>query len=137
MSQPLVSIIIPVYNAAEYIGACIESIIHQTYNHIEIIIVNDGSNDSSIDIANNILKHIDNAQIIHQSNSGVNAARKAGFEKSSGDWIMFMDADDTLPPQAIEKLISYTDGYDLVSGRFQFIDERNFILDKIAGPKAE
>ena len=118
----MVSIIIPAYNAEKHIEKCIESILCQTEHQIEIIIVDDGSVDNTLNICNKIKSEHNNIKVISQNNAGVNAARKKGYENSSGDWIMFVDADDTLPSNSIQSLLSESHGYDIVSGRFKFID---------------
>ena len=100
----LISIIIPVYNAANTIKDCIESCIHQTYHHIEIIVVDDGSTDESGKFCD-LFANNKRVKIIHQSNMGRTAARWKGVENALGEWITFVDADDTLLPFAIEKMI--------------------------------
>lgn len=126
----MVSIIIPAYNAEKHIEKCIESILCQTEHQIEIIIVDDGSVDNTLNICNKIKSEHNNIKVISQNNAGVNAARKKGYENSSGDWIMFVDADDTLPSNSIQSLLSESHGYDIVSGRFKFIDLNDLTLDK-------
>ena len=92
MKTDLVSIIIPVYNAEEYISRCLDSLINQTYKNIEIVIVDDGSNDNSLAI---VSKYKDNRiKIYSQENQGPSIARNTGIEKSTGKYIMFVDADD-------------------------------------------
>jgi len=97
----LVSIIIPVFNGGNYVANSIESALSQTYSDIEVIVVNDGSQDDSLEIAQRIqdIRLI----IVNQPNGGVTAARMAGLSKATGKWICFLDADDTLPPGAIKE----------------------------------
>lgn len=101
----LVSIIIPVYNVEKYLGRCIESIIKQRYKNIEIILIDDGSTDSSGKIADDFALNDNRITVIHQKNSGVSTARNKGMDKASGDYICFADADDYLMDDYIEYLL--------------------------------
>lgn len=96
----LISVIIPVYNAGKYIEQCICNILIQTYKHIELIVVNDGSIDNSSDIA---LKYP--VKLIQQSNKGVSVARNAGFEIAKGEFIHFMDVDDFINPSFYQNMM--------------------------------
>ena len=101
-----VSVIVPLYNQEKYIKRCILSICKQSYNNIEVIIVNDGSTDKSLEIVEKICKQ-DSRVIVHnQINSGVSIARKTGIQKASGKYIIFVDSDDYLLPNAIIRLLS-------------------------------
>ena len=104
----LISIIIPVYNAAGTIKACIESCIHQTYYRIEIVVIDDGSTDESGRICEQFADG-KRVKIIHQTNMGRTEARWKGVENAAGEWITFVDADDTLLPFAIEKMAEKAD----------------------------
>lgn len=120
MNNPLVSIIIPVYNAEQFLTETIESTLQQSFKNIEIIIVDDGSKDNSYQIA----KQYDCAQItvVKQANQGASAARNHGIALAKGDYIQFLDADDFLHPQKIENQIetlkNYTDLH-LIGGTWQ------------------
>lgn len=104
MHNPLVSVIIPVYNAEKYIDETILSAINQTWQPIEIIIVDDGSTDQSL---SNALKHqLPNVKVFHQENRGASAARNKGLLEAKGDYIQFLDADDLLSPGKIEAQIT-------------------------------
>ena len=102
----LISIIVPVYNVAEYLTRCLDSILAQTYRNIEIIAVNDGSTDSSGDILDDYSSKYRNIKVIHQKNAGVSMARMRGIDKSNGAWIGFVDADDYIEPEMYEMLYS-------------------------------
>ena len=104
----LVSIIIPVYNSADTIGKCIESCQQQTYKHIEIVVIDDGSNDESGGICDQFADD-KRLKIIHQTNMGRTEARWKGVEIAAGEWITFVDSDDTLLPFAIEKMAERAD----------------------------
>lgn len=104
MSQ-LVSIIVPVYNVAEFIDACLKSLISQSYDCTEIIVIDDGSTDSSLAICNTFKETTPNLRIIHKSNGGVSSARNIGIENAKGDWITFVDGDDLINSSFIKNLM--------------------------------
>lgn len=97
----LVSVLMPVYNAEQFIGTAIESILNQTYENIELIIVDDGSTDNSLSEVRKFT-HDDRVILISQTNGGAAAARNAAFNASHGDYIMYMDADDCIDQRKIE-----------------------------------
>jgi glycosyltransferase involved in cell wall biosynthesis len=101
-----VSVIIPVYNCAEYIKESLLSAISQTYSTIEIIIVNDGSTDNSLDIIKEISSNNNNIKVFSQSNQGPSAARNFGISQATGDYIQFLDADDIILPFKLEKQVA-------------------------------
>lgn len=92
--KELVSIIVPIYNVEKYIEKCIKSIMQQNYSNIEIILVNDGSEDKSAEIINELSKKDDRIVVIHKENEGVSSARNAGLQLAKGQYIMFVDGDD-------------------------------------------
>lgn len=100
-----VSIIVPVYNMEMYVEECVQSIINQTYKNIEIIIVDDGSVDNSGQICDDIQKNDARISVVHKANEGLSSARNAGMEQATGDYLMFVDSDDYLMKDAIEKLV--------------------------------
>ena len=99
-----ISIIIPVYNAEIYLNKCIKSITEQTYKNLEIILVNDGSTDSSGKICDEWKEKDNRIKVIHQQNKGVSTARNTGLENSTGEWITFSDNDDYMDSDLIENL---------------------------------
>ena len=103
--QPKISIIVPIYNTAKYLPACLDSIVNQTYQNLEIILVDDGSTDNSGVIANDYAKKDHRIKIIHQKNSGQSAARNAGLAKATGKYISFVDSDDQIKPDFIKTLL--------------------------------
>ena len=110
-----VSIIIAIYNIEKYLGECLNSVINQTYKDLEIILVNDGSSDRSLDIMNSYSK-IDNRIIcISQENAGPGMARNKGLDYATGKYISFIDGDDSVKPDFIEKLVSIIKEDDLYS----------------------
>lgn len=104
MKHPKVSIIIPIYNAEKYLSECIESILNQTIEDWQLILVNDGSLDASSCICNEYAAKDARITFIEQKNQGVSVARNTGIEVADGDWITFVDADDMLAPYALETL---------------------------------
>ena len=102
--NPLISIIIPVYNVEKYIEKCVDSLISQTYNNIEIILVNDGSTDDSGVICDNLSKKDSRIVVLHQKNAGVSAARNNGLDIMKGEFVTFVDSDDYIDTHFIECL---------------------------------
>lgn len=100
-----VSIVVPIYNVEKYIDECIISLIHQTYSNIEIILVDDGSPDKSGDICDRWAKRDNRIKVIHKKNGGLSDARNAGIKKSTGDFLAFVDGDDWLSINFIEKMV--------------------------------
>lgn len=112
-----VSIIVPIYNVEEYIDECVHSIISQSYKDIEIILVDDCGNDNSVQIAENILNDEAHGKfsfvvLHHEKNRGLSAARNTGMEVASGDYVYFMDSDDTITPDCMEKLVCRAESTD-------------------------
>ena len=104
-AKPLVSIIVPVYNVEQYIKDTVKSVQDQTYEHVEIMLIDDGSPDNSGIICDELAKSDNRIKVIHQKNMGVTKARKHGIEASTGEWIVFLDGDDQLLPTAIEYFV--------------------------------
>lgn len=101
--SPLVSIIIPCYNKAQYLGETLESVEAQTHSNIEVIVVDDDSPDNTKEVASHYRQRMDNLQYIHQLNQGPSAARNNGIKASHGVYVMALDADDKLAPTYVEK----------------------------------
>ena len=100
-----VSIIIPVYNLQGYLEECLESVLHQTYKSLQIILVDDGSTDSSLNICNCYAGKDCRILVEHQDNQGVSAARNLGLKKATGEYVFFIDGDDTIAPNYIESYL--------------------------------
>ncbi|MHA7943016.1 glycosyltransferase family 2 protein [Formosa sp. 3Alg 14/1] len=118
-----VSIVIPVYNLEKELQDCLHSCINQTYTDLEIVVVDDGSNDDSKNIINYFSKNDDRVKAFFQKNAGVNIARENGIKKCTGDYVVFVDGDDTLTSDGIEKLvnIAQTDNADIIVSRFNVV----------------
>lgn len=93
-SKTKVSIIVPLYNAGADFNACMASLIAQTWSALEIIIVNDGSTDHSVEIAKHYAEHYPHVRLLHQANAGASVARNLGLQAATGDYVAFVDADD-------------------------------------------
>ena len=119
----LVSIIVPVYKAERYLDECLCSLINQTYTDLEIILVDDGSPDRCPQICDEWARKDDRVSVIHKLNAGVSAARNTGIQAATGQWILFVDADDVIPVHYVEELVREADDENklVVSGveRFQ------------------
>lgn len=100
-----VSVIIPVYNVESHLEVAVDSVVNQTYSHFELILVDDGSTDRSSVICDSLSKSNARIRVIHQKNSGVSVARNTGIEAASGKYITFVDADDTLMPDALDTMV--------------------------------
>jgi glycosyltransferase involved in cell wall biosynthesis len=124
--SPLVSVVIPAYNAQSFIQETLLSVKNQTYTHLEIIVINDGSTDETEKIAQNIAKSDARITIISIKNSGVSAARNTGISKALGHYIVLLDADDLLAPASIAERLKKitTSNFGLVHCDMMIIDEK-------------
>ena len=114
MRNSIISVIIPVYNVEKYLSRCIESVLNQTYRNLEILIVDDGSTDDSLNICRRYEKKDKRIKVIHQDNGGLSSARNKGLMNSTGEYISFVDSDDWLHPDFLaflygESLLSNSD----------------------------
>lgn len=133
-----ISIIIPVYNTQKYLDKCLKSVLNQTYNNLEIIIVNDGSKDKSGDIVGEYLKKYDNIKYYKKENEGLSAARNFGILKSTGDYLCFLDSDDYLDVNLFYSLQKYISlNYDIIKYKLQKVDEKYNKLEIVNGPVFE
>ncbi len=113
-----ISVIVPVYNSEKYLKKCLGSIIGQTYDNLEIIIVDDGSTDKSAFIYEGFAKRDNRIKIVQIAHSGVQSARKAGVEAATGKFVAFVDSDDWIAPDRIENLMEDRQGADIVIGNW-------------------
>lgn len=113
------TVVVPVYNARLFLAECIDSILAQSFHNFELILVNDGSNDESGKICDDYAMKDGRIQVIHQLNGGVTAARSNGVKNAKGEWITFVDADDTLPVDALKTMMEDADdNTDIVIARY-------------------
>lgn len=115
--NPKVSVIVPTYNAERTIEICLNSLLLQTYDNKEIIVVDDGSTDQTADICDRFQKNNECVKVVHQKNAGVSAARNTALSNASGDYIVFVDSDDTVDSKYIEDLMAWVD-YDFVTAGY-------------------
>lgn len=121
-----VSVIVPVYNVEKYLKNCVESLINQTYENIEIILVDDGSTDNSGKICDELSKKDNRIIVIHKENEGVSKARNTALEQSCGEYISFVDSDDSLEAGSYENLVQQMESNDLDVLAFQYyINEKD------------
>lgn len=104
IDSELISVIVPIYNVEKYLEKCVNSILKQTYANLEIILVDDGSTDRCSEICNKLEKSDDRIKVVHQQNGGLSKARNVGIDMARGSYLVFVDSDDTIDDQLIEKL---------------------------------
>lgn len=135
MENPKVTIIIPCYNVEKYVEECLDSIISQTYKNLEIICINDGSTDGTLDILEKFKKSYPDIIVVHQINRGLSEARNAGIRLATGAYVMFIDSDDFIEPDTVEKGIKAFSNYrdiDCINfGMRAFVEENGVDIDKV------
>ena len=119
----LVSIIVPVYNAEEYLDECVASVLGQTYKDIELLLIDDGSPDNSGALCDSFAKKDNRVKVFHKENGGTHTARNLGIEKSAGEYLMFMDPDDWIDLNTVEFLVDKIKQENLDVVRFNFVRE--------------
>lgn len=118
-----ISIVVPIYNVEQYLERCIDSLIGQTYDDIEIILVNDGSADSSLDICKRYEQLDKRVILINKANGGLSDARNSGLKKATGEYVLFVDSDDFVDQRACEWFAKKTTGCpDVISGNAKVIN---------------
>lgn len=122
--KPLVSIIIPVYNAEQYLNECMESVLHQTYSELDIVLVDDGSKDGSSGMCDEYAKNDSRIRVLHKENGGLMSAWMAGVRVAKGDYLAFVDSDDWIELNMMEELINYIDS------SYKEIICSNYIIEK-------
>lgn len=129
MQHEILSVIVPVYNVAPYLERCIKSIINQSYQNLEIILIDDGSTDNSGTICDAWAEKDERIMVIHKKNGGLSDARNVGLKVASGAYITFVDSDDWLNLNMYEKLmkIGMAQNCDIVMCNFQKISDENSI----------
>lgn len=108
-----ISVIVPVYNVEAYLERCVESILQQTYTHFELILINDGSTDSSGQICNHLASQYENIKVYHIENAGVSNARNMGIQLATGSWVTFIDSDDFVTQDYLATLASAVEGLNV------------------------
>ena len=120
----LISVVVPVYNVEDYIEECLESIEKQSFSSYEVILVDDGSKDSSVRIAQGYVDRLNNWKLVHKENGGLSSARNAGIAEAMGEYICFVDSDDFLAQDYLQKLYEAAMLYqaDLVISDYHEVD---------------
>ena len=116
--MPVISIIVPVYNAEKYLHRCIDSILSQTFTDFELLLIDDGSTDSSSIICDDYLREDSRVRVFHKKNGGVSSARNMGLDNAKGKWITFVDSDDFISSNFCEILLD-NENEDLVICSFE------------------
>ncbi|MCD8266101.1 MAG: glycosyltransferase [Prevotellaceae bacterium] len=118
MSSVELSVIVPVFNAGEYLRECVESVLGQSFREWELLLVDDGSTDGSGEVCDGYALGDGRIRVYHKENGGVSSARNVGLDEAQGEWIAFLDADDYLPPRTLEALVeeARASGADLTIG---------------------
>ena len=132
MNDILISIVVPIYNVESYLHRCIDSLINQTYKAIEIILVDDGSTDSCGKICDDYEKRYTNIKVIHKDNGGLSDARNCGLDKVMGEYVFFIDSDDYIALNTVEKFVDVAlnnIGVDMIVGQYEKVDENRDDLD--------
>ncbi|PGT96259.1 MULTISPECIES: glycosyltransferase family 2 protein [Bacillus] len=121
--RPAVSVIIPVYNVGKYLKNCVDSVLNQTNGNFELLLINDGSADNSGILCDEYARRDDRVIVKHINNSGVSNARNLGIKYATGEWILFLDGDDTLEMDVIEKVcknIKMNESMEMLIGSFKY-----------------
>ena len=138
MRTPLISVIIPVYNVEKYLHRCLDSVIAQTYQNIEIICVDDGSIDESGRICDQYAVRDAHIKVIHQENQGLSAARNRGLDAAEGEYIAFVDSDDyileDMYKKMLDKLLNYNVDLCVCQWQYEFSDGRQVVKKKNIDP---
>ncbi|MDE6445711.1 MAG: glycosyltransferase [Alistipes sp.] len=130
-----ISFVVPVYNVEAYVAQCLDSIVGQTYPNIDIVVVNDGSTDGSLEIVRAYAAKDSRIKVVDQQNQGLSAARNAGMEHASGDYLWFVDSDDYVAPDACERIVSVLRSQScdvLAVGRYRFWEDGRCVYDPIS-----
>ena len=122
--MPLISVIVPCYNQAQYLDECLQSVLDQTYNNWECIVVNDGSSDNTEEVAKKWVEKDSRFKYVCQRNKGVSAARNKGMMQAKGEWIQFLDGDDLLASDKLLKSSNYfNSGFNFIYCNFSLLTE--------------
>lgn len=135
MSKSTVSVIVPSYNVASTVVKCLDSVYAQTYGDLEVIVVNDGSTDDTLQVLRDYQRSHESLILIDQSNQGLSAARNTGLDAATGEYIFFLDSDDYLGPEEIGLLADAMDeGLDMAVGGMTYVDADGKALRTVCDP---
>lgn len=129
MKYSLLSVIVPVYNTEPYLSRCIESILNQGSINFELLLIDDGSTDSSGAICDSYAEKDTRIRVFHKENGGVSSARNLGIDNAQGEWLYFVDSDDELLPNGLRTLVdNISDDVDVVMGGFESVNELGNVI---------
>ena len=131
--EPLVSIIIPVYNSEKYLSECIKTVLAQTYTNIEVLLIDDGSTDNSFELCKEFERIDKRVRVIHQENAGVSSARNTGIENAQGRYITFVDSDDIISHMYIQTLVNDLENAILVMCAYEKITSYEYTFANTTG----
>lgn len=120
MQKPLVSVIVPVYKVEDYLDKCVKSIVAQTYENLEIILVDDGSPDNCPSMCDSWAQKDSRIKVIHKENGGVSSARNSALDAAAGDYICFVDSDDFIEPNAVGYMLENIGDADVIQCSFSY-----------------
>lgn len=129
----MVSIIIPIYNSANYLQRCLDSVVHQTYNDWELILVDDGSVDDSKSLCDKEAESDGRIRVLHQNNQGASIARRNGIREAQGEWLTFVDSDDIIENDYIERLFHAVQQFNVkiaACDQIQHIEGTDVVVEK-------
>ena len=126
----MISFIVPIYNAEPYLKTCVQSLLNQTEKDIEILLIDDCSTDGSLTIAQHYVQHDSRVQVYQQPHAGQSAARNLGLKHAKGEYIAFVDADDSLEPDWCERHLAAIDGVDYVQSGYQRVQGTTVLRTK-------
>lgn len=129
-----ISVIVPIFNTENYLSECLNSILNQSFKDIEVICINDGSTDSSLDILNDFKSQNDCIKIISQENRGLSASRNVGIENAKGEYVLFIDSDDYFEDDIFEKMVNIAESKSLDLLLFKLIDFDDITREKSKYP---
>lgn len=113
MAREKISVVVPAYNTGRWLPRCLDSLLNQTYENLEVIVVNDGSTDDTREILEDYARGKERVKVVHKENGGVTSARLRGVAEADGDWIGFMDGDDEIEPDMYLRLLENAQGADI------------------------
>lgn len=129
---PSVSVVIPVYNSQDYLPKCLDSLLSYQEDFLEILLINDGSTDSSLKICENYVKNYSNIILINKQNGGVSESRNIGTQRATGEYICYMDSDDWLAPSILYDMYHFAERYDcdVVQCEFYYANKDYLLFDR-------
>ena len=124
----MITVIVPVYNAERYLQECLQSIVSQTYDDLQIILIDDGSTDNSLSVAREMATRDTRISVLEQAHKGQSAARNAGLEQAKGEYLSFVDADDYIASDYYETLIGNIGDNDVLQIGFKRVSDKGVVL---------